>query len=405
MQVVYTPGKTAPLPAEIRLLNDPSPDREEFFYMSDNVDFEDLRRIGPPETGGRVVPHKTTLRTFLQECIVKCWTNMELQDLPGNTYKSFAWPSPTEAMKAEFMNVVRTVKSEPDYKDIRDRLDMYGLDFLAEQIVNLAETVRVHKNWSSQAAGVGAAICNFAILLANTLLVPEVSDLEHFKITRPVASILTGGCYGSRHNVFIEYMASQKVLYPDGTEAMYLEEEVFKSEGHGELIKGLFDTKKEGFQVPRPTKASTADWTVTYFGCPMLYGEGKTSVGAEGAEKACLCASQQMAFRDSSLVMHSSNDKFRVYKSSKNRTTKRFDTFLRKTQTYELSNVPAKTRKLDCIPEFAGLPDRCSDDWERKIHVQMRGFLRAAFECMDILADPILTSFRQLGNKEGFLSM
>ena len=388
MQVVITPGDTSPLPAEIRLLNDPDEgEREKFFFMDSSfpeVHIEtDEGYIG---TGPAINKESTqyNMRSFLAMCIVKCWQQFKLFPLAGTPFKAFKWPKPTDAMKVEFTTIIATLNTAAP-QDVRDRIDKYGCDFLADQIVNLSETLRVHRNWNSQAAVVGAAVCNFAIMLADCHHVRDPSHLQYFRLERPLAKVLTGGCYGSRDNVYVEYMSAKKIQNPDGSEHWYLDDDVFRSEGHAELVMKNFDrTTPEGtYKAPRPTKSTTADWTVKYFGCEVLHGEGKTAFSSAGSEKACMAAAQQLAFNPTGLVLHSSGDRFRIYKLRKK--GHRILVTQKRGQSYVLSQVEASDPIPSVIHEFEGLPDGSKHEWGC-LHVRQRGFIRAVFETIDILS-------------------
>lgn len=390
MQVLVSPsGEHDPLPAEVRLLNHSNMDkRNKFYYMSPV--FEEVRDetspsfIGPP-ANLQVHALQHLFKGFLQECVVKCWGNMKYQPLPGSFLKGLQWTRPTEAMKVTFIDTIDAIKSHQNFQPIKDRLDVYGSDFIAELVVNLAETLRVHKNWNSQAANVGAAVCNMAVLLADCKLVQQASGLEHFRLKRPAAKVLTGGCYGSRHNLYMEYMSSGIVNAPDGTSFQYLTDETFRESDHERLVMKNFDrTDDAGYPVTRPTKACTPDWSVLYRGVEVLHGEGKSEAGTAGVGKACLCAAQQLAFNNTGLVLHSSANKFRIFKIKE--VANAFKVTVKEIRPYNLSNLPQDlAQEGNRVPVFPGMPPYCQAHWQ-KLEAQQRNFLIAAFDTIDILA-------------------
>ena len=400
LRAVVSQGPQAPLPAEICTLNHPSAtEREKFFHMA-SVDTEVYQGedtdcpgyIGPPTEPDEEAKKelKYRMRSFLIHIIAECWTQFILEQREGTYCKSYAWKEPTDCTKVTFIdNINKIVKSYDN--EVQDRVQQYGADYLAELVVNLAETLRVHKNWNSHAARVGTAVCNMAIMLADCALVTDVKDLQYHRLRRPAAKVLTGGCYGSRDNVYVEYMSSVQTTQPDGTPVNFLDPNTFRTQGHERIVSDIFNQKLPGrdgnpvYPTARPTKSCTADWTVKYRGCEVLHGEGKCSMGAEGVEKACLCACAQLAYNRTALVMHSSGNHFRLYKIRKD-GSHLLVTF-RKTRTYDLQQVYAgySNRRHVAQPAPEGLMEEAESLWTA-IYPQVQTFLVIALDMIDMLS-------------------
>lgn len=447
IQAVISPGDKAPLPAEIRHLNHPIKDeREKFHYMSDdiysskNTDETSPGFIGPTKEERRD-PKTQVLRQFLQHVIVLVWRDMKLEKLAGNEFCSYRWSAPTETVKAQQLELIEIVMSLSRYDSVRDRLHAYGSDYIAELAVNLGETLRVNKNWNSQAATVGATLCSMAVMLADEQKVDEhqvpqvpVSKLKGFRILRPAAKVLTGGCYGSKYNVNIEYMTAEMCTSKDGSSFNYLTDHRFRACKHGDFIKKRFAQKikseesdEDDYFIPRPTKATTADFTVTYQGVEVLHGECKRAecVRAEhaaGAWKACFCASQQLAFNKKGLVLHTSGSYFRIYKLFEDETEYKVN--MAEVQPYNLEQQSLHRPTPKSFPPFHGLPtvedfherdreknhvSKLQESWEQ-LEIQQRGFLRAVFDCVDLLAwefentdfDQVLDSYKSAYDRKLF---
>ena len=119
-------------------------------------------------------------------------------------------------MKCHIATLVREHVQHPCFQDIVDRVAAYGPEYLAENLVSLAEPVLVQKNWNGHAARSGSAICNFAVMIADAFEFAP-ADLANFRLNRPQAISLTGGTYGSAGNAYIEYMAVNKRKLVDGS--------------------------------------------------------------------------------------------------------------------------------------------------------------------------------------------
>lgn len=389
MQAVITPFAHSPLPAEISLLNHPNADeRKKFYFLSDVL--ESGREDDAP---GRIGPRSTVIydnrslkeqmRHFIFECVIHAWQQLPCVPLTGTKFNVFKWNIPTDAQKVLFITDIEKIAQEYS-TELQSRVSMYGCDFFVDEIVNLAETLRVHKNWNSPAAIVGAAVCNLALILCDCEITPADHDIKHFRLKRPFAKTLTGACYGSRNNVYIEYMTATEIVFDDNSTTGYLNDKTFREEKHDYLVRKNFERTVEPtkYPAPRPTKSTTADWTVRYHGCEVLLGEGKSQDGNKNYQKSLLCAAQQLAFADTGLVLHSSATKFTIYKLRKDCNYFRvsvFDTVPYYLEVQDANYIPINVP----IPNY--LPKRFHKGWSN-LHSAQRGFLMAVFQALEVLS-------------------
>ena len=127
------------------------------------------------------------------------------------------------------------------------------------------------------------------------------------KILRPYAQPLLAGNEEEKDNVFIEYVSAM-----DGDSEQKLDLKEFFKNNNGIFINKLIDQRdNSGMFIPRPTKLCHPDWVLSYRGCPLAYGEGKTSQGdtTEGLQYTNLCGTNiKLCYKgDPSLIMHTSN--------------------------------------------------------------------------------------------------
>ena len=171
---------------------------------------------------------------------------------------------------------------------------------------NLMSAILVGANFNSKVADVGCSIFNLAQTLAdieNRILIDDCMG----KIKGPFAKPLLAG-NEEEDNVFIEYVSAL-----DNSPTHSLNQSSFLEDEHGPFVDKWFEqVTDEGVPIPRPTKSCHPDWVLLYRGCPLAYGEGKTSWGdtTEGLQYTNLCATNILNYLPegcASIIMHSSD--------------------------------------------------------------------------------------------------
>ncbi|MEE8208402.1 MAG: hypothetical protein V3T88_05555, partial [Nitrosomonadaceae bacterium] len=262
------------------------------------------------------------------------------------------------------------------------------------------------------------AMCNLQLMINNI----SCGILkEDFRQSTPQAEVVTGQCYGSVQNVYIEYMANSTVMLLDGSSHWYLDHETFRREGHGQIIRRLFDenllttSTSKPYPIPRPTRACTPDWVVNLQGMCMLTGEGKAS-GPPGSDSKAgihdviLLACKQLSYSPLALAMHSNNRRFRFMQINKNDQSETLQVYIREGTMYELTNPTSLSQpsrhhvRDDAFPplgiyissdqKHTNL-DTPSEgmivDWNR-LDVRLRSLAFAILEGMDILGVQFVVS-------------
>ena len=129
----------------------------------------------------------------------------------------------------------------------------YGNGFFAELCAKTTCTIQSHQNWNGYTAGVGASMCNVALIL-HAILNGRTSENFHYDM--PFATELTLGGHGHSDTVYSEYMIHRpSVQCTTGYESYYLDASLFAQENHGEKIMKLFseEVPMESYPAPHPT--------------------------------------------------------------------------------------------------------------------------------------------------------
>ena len=141
-----------------------------------------------------------------------------------------------------------------------------GSAFLARQIMDMAHSFHVNKNWNSHGSQVGATMCQLGSILASF---EDASNRRlvstHFLEVIPRGCVQTGAKHGNHDVTYVEYMcaAIEKRLVIGG-EVLYLNHIKFVKDNHAEKIRKIFDEKMANIDapVPCPTRAHTSTLTV-----------------------------------------------------------------------------------------------------------------------------------------------
>ena len=121
----------------------------------------------------------------------------------------------------------------------------------------------------------------------------------------PQGNVQTGHKHGHHEVSYVEYMTSGKeTSVATGVEELYLDHLKFRSEHHDAKVRAIMDREMAEVKtpVPRPTRAHTFDFNLSYKGACLLDGECKGSQLEH--EKAILVfhSLDQLAFKDKALA-------------------------------------------------------------------------------------------------------
>ena len=168
-----------------------------------------------------------------------------------------------------------------------------------DMFVNLAKCIVVGANFNSKASEVGCSIFNMGQILSG--LERNNNNEIKDKLCRPYSNPLLAGNEEEEDNIFIEYVSRVEDTSEFDVDAFHMNK------------VGLFTENLMKQDLPRPTKSCRPDWVHQYEGCPLAYGEGKTTKGEEGLHYSQICATNILNYLpvgEPSLLLYSSGNQF-----------------------------------------------------------------------------------------------
>ena len=224
------------------------------------------------------------------------------------------------------MEIVELQKKNPELvkskKDIADRFTdtcaQISSGYIARLLLNTICTFQVCKNWNSHGAILGATMCQIASLLSGLDAASRgLIDVDFNELILK-GNVQTGHRHGHHETSYVEYMTSGKERsVVMGTEELYLDHLKFRSEHHDAKICQIMDRELENIKAPapRPMRAHTFDFNLSFHGAHLLDGECKGSQAEH--EKAILVfhSLDQLAFKDEALALLTTNNSFTFYSS------------------------------------------------------------------------------------------
>ena len=291
-----------------------------------------------------------------------------------------------------------------DFKSIMDKITR---GFIAKQILSTMSTVQVGKNWNSHGADLGSAVCQISAILSSLDNASEApsSIPEDLQVLIPQGNIQTGHKHRHHDVVYVKYMtAVMKQLPETGGKQNYLTHGNFLKNNHGAKVAAIFDNKIEGSNVPvpRPTRAHTFDFNLTYCGARLIDGECKGSTTEDEKCVLVLHTLDQLAVKDSALGVLTTNNTFAFYKSSLEPATHIVKTEYDESSkfslgpVYDISTDPGTNVEpwntpptFDIVSEPACTvsSEECSvivDGW-KNLRSELRQFLSALIYSIDVL--------------------
>ena len=205
--------------------------------------------------------------------------------------------------------------------------------------------ILVGVNFISKAADMGCSIFNLAQTLAdikNGIIIDDCMG----KIRCPFAKPLLMGNEEEEDNIFIEYVSALA-----NSPTHNLEQRSFVKDEHGLFVNKLFEqVTDKGVPIPRPMKSCHPHWVLSYRGCPLTCGEGKTSWGntTEGLQYTNLCATNILNYLpegSANIIMHSSNVRITLQASKIIENTAKIAVYQKKCMPYFIEPSVAEPEK------------------------------------------------------------
>ena len=424
LQAVVSPGKT-PLPAEVRIKRHPTKGDE--FYNVDQLkwysdgmpvkDYED-----PVQIQFRILLNRAMVNTFAlfeytyDEVIKKYFPRL---------------PMPHDACISEVIKIVKACQatclmkmnteitqlqnSNPTLagtkRDIAEKFNhtcaCISCGYIARLLLNAISTYQVGKNWNSHGATLGATLCQMASMLscldnASTGCLIDVDFTELI----PQGNVQTGHKHGHHEVSYVEYMTSGKeTSVATGVEELYLDHLKFRSEHHDAKVRAIMDREMAEVKapVPRPTRANTFDFSLSYKGARLLDGECK---GAQSEhEKAILVfhSLDQLAFKDKALAFLTTNNSFTFYSSWTVDGAAYIQTCYHELKKFKLGpiskldiDVDKDAEHLQVPPRFAINGDAIFVEHDKNVlkvwgnlRSEVRGFIGILMHAVDIICEAV----------------
>ena len=89
----------------------------------------------------------------------------------------------------------------------------------------------------------------------------------------------------------------------------------------------------------KPTHAHTFDSNLTFWGARLLDSECKLTANADHKSMLVFYSADQLAFKDTTLLMLTTNTTFKFFNSTKNRDTRKISTIVCEMQKFKLGSV------------------------------------------------------------------
>ena len=282
--------------------------------------------------------------------------------------------------------------------------------FVAQHLLNLMSTFKAGKNWNSAGSNVGASLCQLAALLSclDNASTGNLVDID-FPQTIPQGRVETGSKHGHCYVSYVEFMtAAIEPRLVVGGEELYLDHTRFRRDHHDEKVREIFDEKLVtcAAPAPRPTRAHTFDFNLTYKGARLIDGECKLAAKSEDEGVLVFHTADQFAYKNTALGLLSTNNCFRFFLSRKNIGRGKVFTRVCETKKYKLGSVTDITIDNDDDIEWLQVPppfltrergvatpclernDEILEMWGKQ-RSEVRGFVFALVQALDWLVQAI----------------
>ena len=280
--------------------------------------------------------------------------------------------------------------------------------YIARLLLDAISTFQVCKNWNSHGALLGATLCQIGSMLSclDTAAKGELINVD-FNELIPRGNVQTGHKHGHHEVSYVEYMTSGKERSPTtGAEHIYLDHMRFRGDHHDVKVLEIMGRELEDVKapVPRPTRAHTFDFNMSYKGARLLDGECKGA--ASEADKAVLIlhSLDQLAFKDKALCLLTTNNTFTFYSSWFVHGANYIQTCYHELRKFKLEPIAKLDVDLDKDAGHLPIPPRFSitglgqefietntdilDAWTN-LRSEVRQFMSTILYAVDIIAEGV----------------
>ena len=218
----------------------------------------------------------------------------------------------------------------------------------------------------------------------------------------PLGNPQAGHKHGHHDVSYVEYMTSGKET---SAEVLYLDHMKFRVNHHYDKVCEIMNRELPNMKapVPRPMRAHTFDFNLTFVGAHLLDGEG--TLAQSQHEKAILVfhSLDQLAFKDKALALLTTSDSFTFYNSWIVNGAAYIQTCYNELRKFKLGPITKLDKDEDKNAEHLKLPptfgingnanfeetdENILKIWG-KLWSEMRGFIGVMFRAVDIICEAL----------------
>ena len=275
--------------------------------------------------------------------------------------------------------------------------------YIARMLLNAISMYQVCKNWNSHGSLLGATLCQIASMLSGLDSASKGSVIDHdFTQLILLGNPQVGHKHGHHDVSYVEYMTSgKKTSVVTGAEVLYLDHMKFRSDHHDEKVREIMKRELPNVRapVPRPKRAHTFDFNLTFAGARLL--DGKCKLAQAQHEKAILVfhSLDQLAFKDKALALLTTSNSFTFYNSWIVDGAAYIQTCYHELRKFKLGHITKLDKDKDKNAEHLKLPPTFAMNGNAnfeetdenilkiwgKLRSEMRGFIGVMFTAVDVI--------------------
>ena len=274
-------------------------------------------------------------------------------------------------------------------------------------LLNAISTYQVGKNWNSHGSLLGATLCQMASMLSCLDGASKGSVIDHdFTQLIPQGNAQTGHKHGHHDVSYVEYMTSGKEKsVVTGADVLYLDHMKFRSEHHDKKVHDIMNRELPNVKapVPRPMKAHTFVFNLTFEGARLLDGECKLTKTQHEEAILVFHSLDQLAFKDKALALLTTSDLFTFYSSWIVNGAAYIQTCYHELRKFKIGPITKIDEDKDKNAEHLQLPPTFAingnADFEEtdenvlkvwgNLQSEIRGFIGVMFRAVDIMCEAI----------------
>ena len=211
----------APLPCAVRCIHDPLDTHPPMFYILEPQYFithdSDTNPCMPMKIYNTQFGHALQMRACFMEMMSVIFEEFTLVKEDASLIWTNRISEPYDQFMSSLIPVIGDIlPGRPNAQNDamwKKYIQNYGNGFFAELCAKSTCMIQSHQNWNGYATGVGASMCNVALIL-HAILKGHTSENFHYDM--PFATELTLGGHGHSDTVYSEYMIHKPLVQKMG---------------------------------------------------------------------------------------------------------------------------------------------------------------------------------------------